>query len=586
MSRAVRNLSIAIASAVIGLTGAFIAIHYLGGPKDLKSALAASLHLPKDEAKRFFVNLPPAGSRYPGAIIAPPEMLVLEESSANEDGIIPGNRFVLTASDSTVANALSGFNSQLLRTMSHDKDDVSVELHVNNGQVLEMAVPTLKQKLLGSNAAQSAANKGTDPLIITRAYVGDLSFAIKKKSDAGAKLIAQAAKSPDLKSNSSLSISADQSGQGELTITVKDPIVFAFEASSARYLTQHLGARPDSVTLTPIEPKDIPPPKSGKFQASTAWTLATISSGFYSHLRNLDQPWNAASADLVEGTLSAYGPAVSLRLRASETVPLTSQRMADFVSAVADESKKRNSKLIVVYYIGHMVSWPDRDIALILGDAEQIPDLTRERTNLALRQQFGSAVGSLFELSDVLNANLEPLPKGFLPLRELYSELENSNVRFALIVDGCLRNDEFEKLRAGLGIVSDSGTNTFFFVGPDQKLLTSLDQFDSYLRHFSDTLPYLRTANPVVLAAKPGTFAQPHEDPDATWTPVGPLAARLTHFVRAREFDAPPPTLGEALANVTDYKGVGEIDPKGSISWSDFEQLKRTTAVMALNPGT
>src|SRR5215472_13128073 len=98
---------------------------------------------------------------------------------------------------------------------------------------------------------------------------------------------------------------------------------------------------------------------------------------------------------------------------------------------------------MVVYYIGHMVSWPDRDIALVLGEAERIPVLTRDRTNASVRRQFGAAVGSLFELSDTLNANLEPLPKGFLPLRELYRQLEEAGIPFALIVDGCVRNDEF-----------------------------------------------------------------------------------------------------------------------------------------------
>jgi hypothetical protein len=154
-----------------------------------------------------------------------------------------------------------------------------------------------------------------------------------------------------------------------------------------------------------------------------------------------------------------------------------------------------------------------------------------------------------------------------------------------LVVDGCLRNDEFERFREDLGIASDSGTNAFFFVGPDQRLMRSLNEFDTYLRHFSDTLPYLRTANPVVLAAKPGTFAQPRRDPDATWIPVGPLAARLAYYVRASHFDTPPPTLGDALFNVTDYKGTGEIAPKGSISWSDFGPLKQSTAGMVLSAG-
>jgi hypothetical protein len=90
-----------------------------------------------------------------------------------------------------------------------------------------------------------------------------------------------------------------------------------------------------------------------------------------------------------------------------------------------------------------------------------------------------------------------------------------------------------------------------------------------------DVMPL--SANPVILAAKPGTFAQPWPDPDLDWSQVGPLSARITNYVRASVWDEQPPTLGEVLSNVTDYKGTGEISPKGSISWSDFEPIKKAT---------
>ncbi len=58
-----------------------------------------------------------------------------------------------------------------------------------------------------------------------------------------------------------------------------------------------------------------------------------------------------------------------------------------------------------------------------------------------------------------------------MPLRELYADLENAKVPFAPIVDGCLRNDEFEQFRNGLGLTSDSSTLTFCYIGRDGKLL-------------------------------------------------------------------------------------------------------------------
>jgi hypothetical protein len=103
------------------------------------------------------------------------------------------------------------------------------------------------------------------------------------------------------------------------------------------------------------------------------------------------------------------------------------------------------------------------------------------------------------------------------------------------------------------------------------------DTFDQRLRHFADSLPYLHRRNLVILAAKPGTFAQPWPDPDLDWSQVGPLSARTTNCLRASAWDQDPPTLGEVLSNVTDYKGTGEISPKGSISWSDFDSVKKLT---------
>jgi hypothetical protein len=155
-----------------------------------------------------------------------------------------------------------------------------------------------------------------------------------------------------------------------------------------------------------------------------------------------------------------------------------------------------------------------------------------------------------------------------MPLRDLYAELETAEIPFALIVDGCLRNDEFEQFRNGLGLASDSSTRTFFYTGPDGKLLTSLDALDGRLRHFADSLPYLHSQNSVILPAKPGTFAQPWPDPDLDWSEVGPLCARITNYVRASVWDQDPPSSGEVLSNLTDYKGTGEISPTDSISIS------------------
>ena len=185
MTKTTKRSLLVVASALLVAGAAFVIVHLTAPKKDLRAALAAALHLPKEREQNFFVNLPPAGSRYPGAIMVVPQMLVLEPSTADETGLVEGDHFTLVSSDAVVADALTGFQSNPLTTAGRDKENVDVSLQISNGRLLEMAVPELKQRLLSSQSAQSAANKGTDPIIITRAYAGILTFVLRQKSSAG-----------------------------------------------------------------------------------------------------------------------------------------------------------------------------------------------------------------------------------------------------------------------------------------------------------------------------------------------------------------------------------------------------------------
>jgi hypothetical protein len=244
MTKTAKRSQLIVSAALLVAAGAFVIAHLTAPPKDLRSALAAALHLPKERELSFFVNLPPAGSRYPGAILVAPQMLVLEPSTSTDTGIVEGDHFTLASSDAVVADALSSFQSSLLTTAGRDKENLDVNLQVSNGRVLEMGVPQIKQRLLSSQSAQSAANKGTDPIVITRAYVGSLTFILRQRSAAGARLIANVAKAPEFATSGSVKLDASKSSQGELSIQVEQPVVFAFEASSARYITNHLGPNP------------------------------------------------------------------------------------------------------------------------------------------------------------------------------------------------------------------------------------------------------------------------------------------------------------------------------------------------------
>jgi len=579
MSR--KQVGLTLAAVVVLAALVFFLPRLFTRNADLRTRLAAALNLPKERASDFFINLPPAASRYPGTILATDQLLILNPADANDDDLHTGGSFQLTADDEVAGHALGSLGVPWLNEAASSKQEVGLELEVNDGKILEMDVPALKRKLLASQEAQSAANKGTDPIIITRAYIGSLTYVLKRKgSDQGS--LWQKASQSNLNAEH-FRIDASRAQQGEVRVVMLDPVIFAFEASSAHYILTHLGLEPTDVNLTPIRPspEKVSRATSPIAKPQTKWTLATIASGHYPKLVTLRQDWNADSAELVESTLSQYGPVAKMDLISTEQQPLTEQGVHDFLGQVATTVQANRSQFLVAYYIGHTMTWPSGDIALILGSASEIPRNLPARSPELLDQAVGSNIGDLARLANTLDANFETLPDGFLPLREFYSELAKANIPFALIVDGCLRMDEFERMRSELGIVSDKGLNVFFFAGPNGDAGSSLSRLGDLQEHVADSQPYLHSTNLVLLAAKPGTYAISRPNPDNTWSEVGPLAARLTNLYRASRFDADRPTLADLVGRVTDFNGVGEISASGSISWSDSTQFKQLAQTVA-----
>jgi hypothetical protein len=153
---------------------------------DLRSRLAAALNLPKGRAADFYINLPPAASRYPGTILATEQLFILNPADANDADLHTGSDFQLRADDQVAGSALGSLGVPWLNEAASSKQEVGLELEVADGKILEMDVPALKRRLLASQEVQSAANKGTDPIVITRAYQGRLTYLLKRKgSDQG-----------------------------------------------------------------------------------------------------------------------------------------------------------------------------------------------------------------------------------------------------------------------------------------------------------------------------------------------------------------------------------------------------------------
>jgi hypothetical protein len=577
MSR--KQVGLTLAAVVVLAALVFFLPRLFTGHTDLRTRLAAALNLPRERAADFFINLPPAASRYPGTILATEQLFVLNPADSNDGDLHTGASFQLTADDNVAGSALGSLGVPWLNEAASSKQEVRLELEVSDGKILEMDVPALKKKLLASQEAQSAANKGTDPIVITRAFMGKLTYLLKRKGGDQGSLWQKAPKSNQ--DSEHFRIDASRVQEGEVRVEMLDPVIFAFEASSAHYILTHLGVEPTDVNLTPIKPhaQNVSSASQIPAKPGTNWTLVTIASGHYPQLVTLRQDWNADSAHLVESTLSQYGPAAKMDLISTEQQPLTEQGVKGFLGQVRNAVQSNHSQFMIAYYVGHSMTWPSGDIALILGSASEIPKNLPIRSPELLDRSVGTNIGDLARLANAIDANLQTLPQGFLPLRELYAGLTQAHVPFALIVDGCLRMDEFERMRSELGIVSDKGLNVFFFAGPNGDAGTALSGLGDLQEHVADSQHYLHSTNLVLLAAKPGTYAMSRPNPDNTWSEVGPLAARLTNLYRASRFDADRPTLGDLIGKVTDFNGVGEISATGSISWSDsahFKELAQT----------
>ena len=581
------------------------------GTRDLRASLAEALNVaPRD----FFLNIPPAPNRYPGSVFATEQWLPLERVDANDTTLQRSAApFTLRLARLDDAAAQGGVSSGFFGEVLRHRRALDVDVRIDSATVLEVPVQDLKRRLLASDAVRSALDRGARPVVVTRAYEGIVTLTLRRRREASGEAWAAVSRAvctlssdcptsaPPL-ANDTTRLSGSVSGADTLTVSIPQRVVFAYQVMQASFITTHLGAAgPDSVVLRPVRDTVGAPdrdaagsggrPPSDKW--SQDWALVTIANGYYPKLQTRSQPWNAVSAAVVRDALGVYRPRWIDSLAATPGRPLVDSGVVAFAVAAARRAKAAGARALVLYYIGHVFAVPGRDVSLLMGDAAAVPDATG-RTPAAppAPAERGGPVDALSRFADELSAHLaEPQP-GLLELGRLHAALDSIGLPFALLIDGCLESDEVARFRQQLGFVLGPGTsNHLDYIGPNALVTWEPGAYADMLRHYADGLPYLHDANPVVLAAKPGTLAMPSRDPRWAWgDPVGPLAARVATYVRASRLDPEPPDLGEVIRQSAEYRGLGEIRPRGSISWSDFERWRqiagavRPTEALASRP--
>jgi hypothetical protein len=109
------------------------------------------------------------------------KLFILNPADANDTDLHTGASFQLTTDDQITGSALGSLELPWLSEAASSKHEIGLELQTTDGKILEMMYRVLKRRLLASQEARSAANKGTDPVLLTRPYQGRLTLSAETK---------------------------------------------------------------------------------------------------------------------------------------------------------------------------------------------------------------------------------------------------------------------------------------------------------------------------------------------------------------------------------------------------------------------
>jgi hypothetical protein len=566
------NLARRSALALAGAVG-FVRSGQSARPNGLAMRLAEISGLPGPE---IFENLPSRTGFLPGTFLNP-------DGSLLDVGTVEDDQAARTGLSTSAELDTESFSPPerfwIWPFVGRFRDRLTVTAGITDGALHVAGRETYSRHLEDSRSAQDLLARGLEPLLIDRAWRAQITLDIGRRSgvddEAWAEVIravqadADAAEQKgafDRQEHDSID-PAPEPDDASFRLTLGKRVTCAYSVvklSRGGKTFLAVRGRTESSALPTYAAVKEPPSASIR-----PWTLATVSSGWYSEMATMNQPWNAISAKVAAAALRSYHPVASSELVATRERPLAKELTLAYARQVAKDAKSRRGHLIVFYYIGHMVTYEDNSLALLMGDAG--------RTRLPAAQSDGLAKmgGNLADLSRMMSAiqrKAQP-PKGELELSSLYQALASGGLPFILLVDGCMQAAAFAEFRERLGLVIGPDQENELFVGQGSAT-DALRQFTDGLVHFADRQPYLSSANPVVLGAAPGTVANPLRNPVWQWgAPVGPLANYIATTVERSKLWQDRPSLARLLNWSAETARVGETNLKGTMSWSDWLPL-------------
>jgi hypothetical protein len=517
-------------------------------------------------------NVPSRAGRYPGALLARVEDghdLVLQPGSRPDfagDSWMSLKGIHLASGDGALelAGHTFGLDFESAKT-------IEVELLLDHLRILEVTnVTALAAELRQNPALMRARTHRPHVSVVTASYEAVPTVIVRQRGKVEA--------SDWSKIKGELLKERGEVGAGDSVVFASSaPQVIAYETMSAEFVSDNFGdagavqlkTEPAHARL-PLSLRSFGAAPAGKRIAFSVFVSAQCTSTNFGNL-----PAASSSASFMTNLLSELGLEYWDTGLGGDPF-LDSQSFSGAKERLIERLKKEKPDAFILYYAGHGVAAGNGAQYLVLGDydGDIKRDLAQDKTPLrADRPESPLNSGNLADLASLattLERELAGSKPGLISVAELHSELEQAGVPFALLVDGCYGDKGLESLRRELKF-----TPWGDYYGVKGFPTTELTEYYKAVDEFGKA-PYLRSANAVVLAAKPGSFARETNNPfyDSDLVPkMGYLAARAGTMANLFVGSGEPKSVGEFVRGLADFHLVGERNFQGSISWSDFSSL-------------
>lgn len=525
-------------------------------------------------------NIPSRNGRYPGAVLAvSPNGSELLVRSMERPELLPTVSGSLNGVELMSQSAVWELTGRAFGGRFEGKGDATVYLDLKEIRIFEEEAGKLAETLRKSDLVGRARASGQPVVVVTKSYEAIPIITVRQSSDSKsedwAKLKGEMAKANGR-------ITTDD------TVEFKSPSaqVVAYETSDVVFLADNFapgGVKIELGTPRPTWTANLLPRPAdfGAKQSTQGVAFAVIASPQYSSQAFGDLPAATSSASLVGGLLDVAGAQrVDCGLSGSER--LTEGAFTAARKKLVNELKAKKPRAFVLYYVGHAISGMSGAHYLVMGDytGDLTNDLQQSSPFVPARGPTHPLSGSnIDDLAKVVAAAAQesaPSQTGLVAVADLYRDLSDTGVPFAIVLDGCYPADammQMEKQLAGMFWWEGDGDSRGRGITAD--LLRS-QEYQRAVRAYGEA-PYLRSANPVLFAAIPGTFAPVVNNPlyqsDAV-PGVGPLAAKLYHAFSKSLISRTPLSLGGWLRKANDFYHDSEPTKTGSISWSNFDAME------------